>query len=201
MEAAEIVSRACAIFASDLWWRPITRFMIANCARFSGKFFKNDENNCFLCFRELFTNTFDFSVCKRIGVKFVALERAFGEAAASGNEQAIIVLDLCRTYTDFAYFRNAMIAMREKVEQMTADCMIEARRNLNEDDALDVVALLEVHEQQLLETETKTKCAEYQQLLKVGRDSLRRAKPPLPPSAPSPPGSFSAFRRRIPLKP
>jgi hypothetical protein len=121
-------------------------------------------------------------------------ERAFGEAAASGHEPAAIVLDMSRNYTDFVYFLSEMVAIGEKVEQMTARCMIEARRDMGDDDAPDVATLLELQEQQLLDSETKAKCAEYEQLLKVNPRAVARTR------SPSASGGFGPLIRGVPLK-
>jgi hypothetical protein len=80
-------------------------------------------------------------------------------------------MDMLRNYTDFVYFRQQMIDMGQKVEATTAACMFEARKSAPVQEASDLASVLEEHEQRLLETETRAKCAEYADLLKP------RAKP------------------------
>jgi hypothetical protein len=194
MNDAEVIGQASVIFASEIWWKPITRFFITNCAKFTGKHFTNEEHACFLSFRALLTDLFDMCVYQKLGLKPAVLEAAFARGVRSCHPQAAIVTDILRNYTDFAFFRAQMAAMGARIEANTVDCVVDARDAMGEDEALDIAALLEAQDRKLLETETEAKCAEYRERLSVKDTAVavlrpKKGRPPLPPSAGSPVGS------------
>jgi hypothetical protein len=197
MNDADVIERASVIFASEIWWRPITRFFITNCAKFTGKHLTNEEHGCFLTFRTLITDLFDMCVYQKLSLKPTNLEAAFARGVRSRNAQALIVTNILRNYTDFAFFRAEMVAMGERIEQNTADCVLEAC-SAAEDAPLDIAALLEEQDRRLLAAEVEAKCAEYRDVLKVKDIAVaalrpKKGRPPLPPSA-STGASLTALR-------
>ena len=167
MEDEVIISRAAEIFASELWWKPIMGFLVTNCMKFTGKNFTNEEHDCFLQFRKLFTELFDHYISKKIGVKTAALEQAFANGLESGNSQARNILDMLQNFADFVFFRAEMIRVGNRIEEDTANKMIQVHEQLKNDQEVDVSAELEKSEDAILNDETEKKVREYRQLLNV----------------------------------
>ena len=182
MDDDVIVSRAAEIFASELWWKPIMGFLVTNCMKFTGKNFTNEEHDCFLQFRKLFTELFDHYISKKIGVKTNALEQAFANALASGNMQAKNILDMLQNFADFVFFRAEMIRVGHRIEEDTANKMIDVHEHLRQGQEVDIEAELEKSEDAILNDETAKKVSEYRELLNVK-------------GVPDPPSPFSKTMR------
>jgi hypothetical protein len=163
MTSSDCVHHAALIVASEAWWKPIIGYIVTNCAKFSGINFTNDEHDCFLAFRKLFTELFDCFVCKKIGVKAATLESALLEGGDMRNKEAMAILDMLRGYSDFLFFRQEMISMGEKVQEETSTRLIELHRRMaetNTEEATNVAAILEEGEEAILERETGRACAD-----------------------------------------
>jgi hypothetical protein len=163
MADAELVHRATLVLASEAWWKPIVGYIVTNCAKFTGHNFTNEEHDCFLGFRKLFTELFDCFVCKKIGVKSSVLETAFSNACTQQeNPEALEVMQMLRNYSDFVFFRQEMVNMSQKVQDATADRLLEFRRTGGtDDDTGGLATFLEESEQILLDSETRRKITEF----------------------------------------
>jgi hypothetical protein len=170
MNSADAIHRAALVIASESWWKPIIGYLVTNCAKFSGIDFSNDEHDCFLRFRKLFTELFDCFVCKKIGIKSSALEAAFLEGVNTNNRQAMAILEMLRQYSDFLFFREQMIAMGIKVQEETASRLIALHAQMtatNTEEATNVAAILEEGEDAILERETNQACADMIEKLQL----------------------------------
>jgi len=184
MTEAAIVHNSAYIFASESWWKPIMGYIVTNCAKFTGLGFTNEEHDCFLGFRKLFTELFDCFVAKKIGVKTSALESAFGSEVSAQNPEAVTIMQMLRDYSDFVFFRQEMVAMSKKIEEATTNRMLEARSQLPQSGELEAAALaelLERGEELLLEAETQRKVTEFAAVLAL---DPARAPPPQQPRTP-----------------
>jgi hypothetical protein len=181
MSDVELIHRATLVLASEAWWKPIVGYIVTNCAKFTSHTFTNEEHDCFLRFRKLFTELFDCFVCKKIGVKSSVLETAFSEACTTHeNPEALQVMEMLRNYSDFVFFRQEMIGMSQKVQDETAERLLEFRRRSITDDADGLTEFLEEGEQCLLDNETRRKITEF--CAELGIDEAEaRAFPDNPP--------------------
>jgi hypothetical protein len=177
MDEGEVVSRAVAVMASDIWWRPILGFIITNCSKFSGLDFTNEEHDCFIAFRKLFSELFDSYLAGQIGVKGSKLEAALAKALKCSEPRATIAMGILKKYSDFVFFRDEMIKMAEKVNQETANRILEIRDAAEgENSTKDVVAWLEEGEKAFLERETHERVWEMEEELRVACEDSRITK-------------------------
>jgi hypothetical protein len=170
MNATEAVHRAALIFASESWWKPVIGYIVTNCAKFSGINFTNDEHDCFLGFRKLYTELFDCFIAKKLGLKSSALESAFISAMEANSTEAAAILDMLRNYSDFLFFRQQMIDMGTKIQEETSQRLIAIHKRLADsgtEEATDVATILEEGEDVVLERETAIACEEMRQKLKL----------------------------------
>ena len=186
MEDSTIVARAAEIFASELWWKPIMGFLVTNCMKFTGKNFTNEEHDCFLQFRKLFTRLFDHYMSKKIGVKTAALEQAFSAQLAAGNHQAREILDMLQNFADFVFFRAEMIRVGERIREDTTNKMLEVHEHLKNDEDVNVSEELEKSEERILNDETAQKVGQYRELLGLKETPVTLLKMPVKKSMSSP---------------
>jgi hypothetical protein len=170
MNATEAVHRAALIFASESWWKPVIGYIVTNCAKFSGINFTNDEHDCFLGFRKLYTELFDCFIAKKLGIKASALEAAFITAMEANSTEAMAILEMLRNYSDFLFFRQQMIDMGLKVQEETSQRLIAIHKRLADsgtEEATDVASILEEGEDVVLERETAVACEDMRQKLRL----------------------------------
>jgi hypothetical protein len=161
MNAKDQVHRAALIFASQSWWKPVIGYIVTNCAKFSGLNFTNEEHDCFLGFRKLYTELFDCFICKRICVNSSALESAFVTTMEENSFEAVGILEMLRNYSDFLFFRQQMIDMAAKIQEESTQRLVAIHKQLEEshiEEAGNVSAVLEEGEELVLERETAVAC-------------------------------------------
>jgi hypothetical protein len=173
MDDTEVVRRAAGIFSSDCWWKPVLGFIITNCGKFTGRQFTNEEHECFVAFRKLFTELFDAYVSKKIGVTSTKLEGAFSNALANKDKRVEIIMTMLRNYSDFVYFRDEMVGMSEKVKDEATKRMIEIHEKMERgEDTMDVAAWLEEGEHLILERECNKKVCQMLDELRVTAEQV-----------------------------